>query len=148
MHWCVWAGGRLLFHRAVYWAPCSSAACYKPKGWFLPPCWPWISTLTCSNTGQLEFMMVNLLLGECTGSFGGGQSTGQESIHSRISAHPLTHPPHFSNSECIVELILRPNQCENQVCWISELLNVSMTGVIVHFSFCEKLPHGDQSYMG
>lgn len=77
---------------ALYWVTCVWVVRYKPTGLFLPPLWPWLNTLTCSNTGQLEFMMVNLLFGEHTRAIEEVKAPGTVDTHQDICrpAHTVT----------------------------------------------------------
>lgn len=61
-------------------------------GWFLPFLWLWLNTLTCSNMGHLEFLMVNLLFGEHTRAFEEVKAQGTGDSHQDIctAAHNFT----------------------------------------------------------
>lgn len=67
-------------------------------GWFLPFLWLWLNTLTCSNMGHLEFMMVNLLFGEHTRAFEEVKAQGTGDSHQDICTTARMHEFYLSLS--------------------------------------------------
>ena len=84
-------GGKKGRHCSLWSRLLVNGAVQTYTGLMLPFLWPSPSALTCSDMGQLEFMMVNLLSAEHRGAWDQIKAQGTEESHQDICIATFVH---------------------------------------------------------